>query len=176
MAYYVDRTRNGLRQRANGIITENITVTSISSNSLITDQTVYFALVGLLKNDVITNIHYHLSTVSITTTSFFVGVYDTAGNRLALSNDLTTLNDATIGIKTAALSAAYTVPQDGGYYFALLSVGVTPPTLIRGNGTSGAMGGVGSGVRNMAAQAGQTTLPVSATFSAGGLGIWMAAS
>lgn len=176
MANY-KRNKNQLRLAGNGIIAENFPITAVASNTAVTSQTAYYALVGFNAGDVITNIHVAVGTVpSGGSTNLFVGVYSTAGVRLAVSNDLTTGADTT-GIKTLALSAPYTVTADGAYYLAFLQVNAgTPSALNRGNGTSASMGAVGAGVRNLAAQAGISALPDPATFSAGALGLWMAAS
>lgn len=178
---YVDakRTRNQLRIIGQGLVTETYPIATVSSNFQTVSQTVYYNLVGLLKGDVITNIHVALTAIGTTTTSVFVALYDSSGNRLAVSNDLTTALDSTLGMKTLALSSPYTITSDGAYYLSVLIINGTAgncPTLQRGNGTSGSNGAVGSGVRAFAGQAGQSTMPTTASFSNATVAYWMGAS
>lgn len=170
--------RDVFRNSGQGITTETFPITASASATVVVTQSVYYGLVGFLKGDIITNIHIAVSTaVTGASTSCFVAVLDSAGNRLAVSNDLTTSADA-VGVKTLALSSPYTILADGAYYLALLIVNTgTPPTLARGASFSAnIMSGIGSGVRRAAVQTGQTTIPTSATFANTALAYWMATS
>lgn len=172
---YLGRNKNDMRLRATGLITETFPVSGAPNSGLMATQGVYYGLVGLNAGDIITNINFAVNVQGTASTSFFVGLYDSAGNRLALSADLTTIADST-GMKTAALTAPYTITADGAYYLALLTISGTPPQIVRGNGTGGGMAAVGAGVRPESLQTGQTTLPTTATFGVSGLGMWMGAS
>lgn len=172
-------TRDMLLVRGQGLINQNFPPYAATTAGLMVSQTVYFGLIGLLKGDIITNIHVAVSTTGTTTTNTFVALYNSAGNRLAVSNDLTTALDST-GMKTLALSSAYTILSDGAYYIAILTVNGTPAncaTLVRGTSNNSVMAAVGSGVKVDGTQTGQSTMPSSATISAGTtFGYWMGVS
>lgn len=177
MSYNLPKDRTQLRDTANGVIAQTGEAGYFGTASAVTTQRLYLALVGLRKGDIIANIHVAVGTApSQGTNNLFVGIYDTAGNRLAVSNDLTTGAD-TIGIKTLALSASYTILLDGGYYLALIVVnGGTPPALMRNSSNANSLAAVGSGVRGWAQQASQATLPNPATIADGTLSLWMGCS
>lgn len=83
---------------------------------------------------VVSNILYGIVTAGATLTSgqCFVGLYDSSGNRLAVSADQSA-NWTSTGLKTTALTAAQTLAV-GSYYVAWLSNGTTQPTLAMGAG------------------------------------------
>lgn len=171
----INKNRNQLRIKGSGLITETYPIGGISSSGLMVTQTVYYGLVGLFRGDIVTNINVAVATQGTASTSTFVAILDSAGNRLAVSNDLTTILD-TAGTRTLALSAPYTVLADGAYYLAVLTISSVPATLQRGSSTANVLVAVGSGVRPFASQTGQSTIPTTATFSNSGFAYWMAVS
>jgi hypothetical protein len=174
---YIHLDRQALITRAAGFVAENYDISTVTNNTILVSQRIYFALVPLRKGDVITNIHVAIATASATTTNCFAAIYDSAGNRLAVSNDLTTTLDAVTGIATLPLSAAYTVLKTDVYYFAVLWNATTPPVVGRGGSSSTFYAGIGSGVRRHATQSTQTSMPTTATLTTTSLlAVWMASS
>jgi hypothetical protein len=169
------KNRNELRLAGQGLLSEPYPLATASTNSVMTTQSIYFSKIGLLKGDVVTNVHVPVTTAGTASTSTFVALYDTAGNRLAVSNDLTTALDST-GLKTLALSGAYTVLQDGDYYAAILTVSGSPATIARNASASQVQGSVGSGTKGFGFQSGQSTMPTTATIGTGGLTMWIGVS
>lgn len=129
----------------------------------ITAQTVYFSLMGLRAGQVITNIYIVNGAISTITLSK-LGIYSTAGSRLAQSASNTT--NLAAGINSLALSAAYTVPTTGAYYFALLVDATTPGSFLRGGGVIGQPNAIGSNPVLGGTQTAQADLPASATITA----------
>jgi hypothetical protein len=171
-----DRTQLGVTAR--GLTAETFPLYVNASGQVPATQTVYYTLIGLRAGDVITNIAVSVNTAASGTapTSIFVGLYDSAGNRVALSANLK--DDAkftSTGQKAFALTAAYTVPSDGGYYCAFLIDGTFASTnvqLHRCGSNTVASAALAGGVAPHGAQTGQTSLPSSATLSANAIDIW----
>lgn len=177
MSYLLRKDRTEQRVRGFGLLAENYAQAAATNATIFVSQTVYYSLIGLLKGDVVTNVHYAVTVASSSSSNLFVGLYDSAGNRVALSSDLTTTKDAATGVITAALTAPYTVPADGAYFIAVLSVATTPPTCSRGTGAGGLYAGIGAGARLFGVQTGQTALPSTFTLSgSNNLATWMAVS
>lgn len=170
--------REQLRRTGQGYISENFPLEAAGAGaSLMVTQRVEYALVGFLKNDIITNINVVVGTGGTGSTVVYVAVYSSAGTRLAVSNNLTTALDST-GMKSLALTAPYTILADGAYYLAVLIVSGSPASLLRGASSAavGAHAAIGSGVRGTATQTGQSTMPSSATFANGSNAYWTGAS
>lgn len=87
------------------------------------------------------------------------GLYDLAGNRLAVTADQTA-NWATTGLKDMPLTVPY-VAAAGAYYIAFVSNGATPPAF--GRGSSLAAGGATVNIGLTAPDARYTTGPVAQT-------------
>lgn len=169
MAYLANSDRNSLRIKAQGLINESWNIANGGSASLMITQRAYYIGVGLKQGDVIANVLVLVTTGGTTTTNLFVGLYDSAGTRLAVSNDLTTaLDGGSAGYRALALSSSYTVTQDGGYYVAILVVNaVTCPTLQRNqSGAAAAVAPVTNMLGTTYTQSSITTLPTpTATFA-----------
>jgi hypothetical protein len=149
---------------AQGLVTQNYERTLVQGSSIMIDGTVYYLSVGLRAGDLVTNVILHVATAGATLTLSKVGLYDKSGTRLVVSADQGTAWE-TSGMKTVALSSPYTVPSDDGFYVALVSKGTTLPTLSRSSGPSAGTIQVGSGMRALAMQTGQTDFPASASFA-----------
>lgn len=101
----------------------------VSTAAVLTDGVVYLSMVGLTVGEVITNMHFKMSTAATGTSLSKMGIYTVAGTtvtRVALSADQGSAWDSGgFAIRTVPLSTPYTVPTTGGYYFALVSKAAT---------------------------------------------------
>lgn len=138
----------------------------------------------------ITNVVYAVTNAGATLTAAqnFVGIYDSAGTRQALSADQSTLWTS-VGLKTTAMTSPWTPATTGSSAFCwvvFLSVGTTPPRLAIVNNTAvvGAIAAINAGTttantrfgRNAAAQ---TSLPATITLATNansGVSVWVALS
>lgn len=99
----------------------------------------------------------------------FAGLYDAAGNRLAVTADQTA-NWATVGLKDMPFTVPY-VAAAGPYYLAFVSNGTTPPAFGRGSSlaSGGATVNIGltaTDARYTTGPAAQTTLPATIVMGA----------
>jgi hypothetical protein len=156
---------------AQGIISETFSRNANGAGSILIDGYAYFVAIGLKAGDVVTNISVVVNTVGATVTLSKVGLYSTAGTRLAVSADQGAAWEST-GMKTIAMGTPYTVLTDGAYYVAVVCKATTLPYLIRGATQTYSYLKVGTGIYPYGIQTGQTDLPASATIGGGGLGIW----
>lgn len=142
-----------------------------STGDTLTGGVVYLAKVDIAnRSTVVSNILIGVITAGATLTAGqnFVGLYDSAGTRLAVSADQTTAW-GTAGLKTAAIT-----PQTlavGSYYVAILSNGTTKPVFATGAGhgqDSITNAGLTTGTAAfLTSGAGLTTLPASITLGSG---------
>lgn len=135
-----------------------------SSSNSITSGTVYLHKVKIVnRSTVVSNVHLGIEAAGsgLTAGQCLVGLYDSSGNRLAVSADQSG-NWTSAGPKTIALTAAQTLAV-GSYYVAILAVGTTPPQFSMGAG--GAMsvspGLATSAARFLTGPTAQTSLPAS---------------
>lgn len=117
------------------------------------------------------NTIYLLSTVgSSGLTLARVGLYDSAGNKLAQSNDLH-VAFATSGLLTCPLSASFNWPGGAGafFYVAWVVVGTTSPTYLRifTSGDTLPNAGITAAPFRTMAYTGQTDLPATLTPASG---------
>lgn len=165
-------TREGLVMHGQGLKGENFSRYFMQAGTAAVSGTVYFQGIGLSIGDVITNIHVRIVTGGTSVTACKVGLYDTAGTRLALTADLGTSWQSG-GMKTHALTAPYTVLTTGMYYLALFHTASTGAQPGRSTAAGGIYEAV-SGSMLMGAQSGQSDLPSSATIAnSGQLGFWV---
>lgn len=168
--------RADLLASAQGLVAQNFDRNTAANSSLNASGTVYYMLVGLYAGQTITNVVIGVDAGGTVMTLGKVGVYTTAGLQVAVSADQTTAWQVA-GMYQTALISPYVVPTTGAYYFAVLSVGATAPSLSRGANSTSSGRVIGTGVRTCASQAGQADLPASATFSDGpGFVPWVGAS
>lgn len=114
-------------------------------------------------------------------TNCYGALYDTSGNRLAVSTDQASLFTST-GVKSIPLSSTYSLTTAGDYYIALLfndSSG-TLPSLMRSNNASSSVVNIGlsSGSSRVAkaSATGNSTMPSSITIIADNNSFWMGLS
>lgn len=129
------KSRLQLAQSAAGILTETASPLLHTSSAAFTTQTVYGYLLGLKAGDVVNGLLMRNTTAAATAnpTTCRVGIADSTGKILQLSNNLNAAANFPLGPCALSLSATYTVPSDGGYYACIVVNGVwgTPPTPIR---------------------------------------------
>lgn len=141
-----------------GLLSENYPLAVAGSSTAMVSGTIYLLALGVLNGDVLTNAHPCIGTGGSGLTLCKAGYYDKSGNRLAVSADLST-DWASTGIRTNAMSSPYNVTADGAVYLALLAVGTTPPSLLRGSNLSTIASVIGSNIRHVATGGtGQTDL------------------
>lgn len=92
---------------------------------------IHLLKIKLPKAVTITNVVHRQTggAISLTSGQNFAALYDTSGNRVAVTADQTT-NWSTAGYKTSPLTATYDAPT-GFIYVALLFNGTTPPNMPR---------------------------------------------
>ncbi len=173
------RDRAQVLRIGQGYFAETYQRPSNQSGSLAATQLLYGMAVGLLAGDVVTNMTVPVQTAGASVTLAKVALYSKTGTLLASSADASASFNST-GLKTVAMSSAYTVPTDDLYYAAFLAVStVTMPTILRGMGsvTAACAGGIGSGSPVQVVQTGQADLPSPATFVVGsGNTVWIGLS
>jgi hypothetical protein len=169
-------SRRQILESAQGLVTQNFDRQEAAGTILSEDGRIYFMLIGVRGGDVLTNVSVVVTTAGAGTSLSKVGLYTTAGVRLALSADQGTgWNSA--GVKTIALGSPYTVTADGGLYVAVVAKAATTlPTFLRSVASSVASPAIGAGVAPYGSQTGQTDLPASATIGSGTHAIWVGLS
>lgn len=123
----------------------------------------------------VTNVNVCLTTLGATLTAGqnFVGLYNKAGNLLAISADQSGVWTGSTGMKTTPMISP-TLVYDDVCYAALLANGTTPPQFARvGNPTAGSPGinrnAVTPNLPSVNSSVGSlTTLPAQAAFGTGG--------
>lgn len=137
----------------------------------------YFSSVGLLKDDLITKLGARISGNGATLTYAAVGLFDSSGNLVASTGDLsggTSYSAGTVNpprwqldpILVGGVATPYTVPSTGLYYIGILfktAVGTIPTILTSGanfNATNSA------GKYDHGSQGGLSALPNPITFAA----------
>jgi polygalacturonase len=134
--------------------------------TIMVDGTIYFMLEGFRAGDVVAGISFIVTSIGATMTLSKVGLYTTAGVRLAISADQTTAWESN-GRKTVAFTAPYTVPANAALYLAIIGKGGTLPTVLRGGAAAAAGTAIGAGVRPIGTQTSQTDLVDPATIAGG---------
>lgn len=156
-----------------------------AQTSTLTSGTVYMAKLRVVSAFTTSSVYLQVSTAgsSLTAGQNFIGLYDAAGTRVALTADQTTAWGST-GLKTAAWAASASLSA-GFYYVALLTNGTTGITIARASAQGSEMlspnltaatyrwstGGTGL--------TGLTALPATITMSnrgAGATSVWAALS
>lgn len=180
--YYPRRERDQIALTARGLISESFQLPINPAGTNMTSQRLEGCLLGLRAGDVVTNIVVNVAQAGSGTdpTDIFLGLYSVAGTRLALTADLgaDTRWDTT-GYKECALTAPYTITEDGGYYPVFLmngSFGSTALQLWRGVNNGAALGEIGSGAKYAVSQTGQASLPASASFVTASQPFWFGVS
>lgn len=132
-----------------------------SASNATTSGTVYLCKVKIMGRATVSKISVGIETAGsgLTSGQSYVGLYDSSGNRLAVSADQSG-NWTAAGMKTIALTASQALAP-GNYYVAILSVGTTPPQFSMGAGGAANINvGLASGAgRFLTGPASQTSLP-----------------
>lgn len=152
-------------------------------------QIVFYEAIWLPAGAVITGVVLAVTTAGTSTAPahFYVGLYNSALNRVAVSNNLNSGSSQTdgtgnlkaLGTSKFAFTGAYTVPSSGLYYLAILKDGAFAGTDVQFAYLAGVTGGYpdtpipGGSLYVSAHQIGQTSLPSSMTPGANAASFWM---
>jgi hypothetical protein len=168
------RSRTGVLAAAQGLKGEPFSRATAIGSTAQTAGDLRAILVPLFAGDLVSTVFWHQTVAGSGVTLFKAMVLDASGNRVAVSADASATANSGTGLKSAAMTTPYLVPSDGGYYLAVVSVGGTSPTLVRGTSAiTGYDGSSGSGQKISAVQAGQTDAPATATLVASGTAFWL---
>lgn len=170
--------RQQLITTARGLISENYTSIISPAAALMVSGTVYYALVGLAKGDIVTSITAFIFTASTGGSTYAeLGLYDPQTlSLLATTGNVTTALDNT-GFKNISLISPYTVTTTKAYYVAYMVTNAgTPPSLARSASSTLATTVIGSGIRITGAQTGQAALPTTAVIGSTVFGLWAGVS
>lgn len=169
-----DQSRGDLKRAGEGMLTENYERASARDSSLMTDGMAYYAAVGLKAGDVVSGGVLLITTGGTAVSLSKMGLYSSAGARLAISADQGTAWQGT-GFKVAAFLTPYEVETDGLYYAAFVAKAATTLPSPARAWTSGLwQTDIGSGLRPWYQQAAQTDLPATATFAGTSVSFWAA--
>lgn len=124
-------SQGDFRASEHGFLYWNYDVNIAAQTSVLTSGTAYMSKVNVRSAITATNLNYIVSTAGTTLTSGqnFVGLYDSSGNRIAVSADLTT-DWGSSGYKTTPFVTPASLSA-GAYYAAWLTVGATGITVAR---------------------------------------------
>jgi hypothetical protein len=141
----------------------------------LTGGTIYFVAIPLLAGDVATNMSITFPIAGTAMTLSKVGLYDSSGNRLAISADQGAAW-AVAGTYTVPFITPYRAGAAGLYYLAVVANGGVLPNIARLNTLTTATlqaVAIGSGALPMGTLTGQTDLPATAAITAGiPIGYW----
>lgn len=138
-------------------------------------QTAYFMRVPLKAGQVISNIDMIVTAAGSGLTLSKVGIYKKDGTQLASSADQGTAWQS-VGLKVNALSSSFTVPSDDVYFFCLIAIGTTPPTVLSSGAVGNKNAASSGGVIPYGTMLTQTDLPSPATIStSSGVPFWVGA-
>lgn len=167
-----------------GLIAWNYDPVLYQAGTLLTNGTIYLARVKVRYATTITNLIVGVTAAAVTPVGgqSFLGLYDSAGNRVAQTADAGTALTTT-GLVSVALTAPYAAAA-GDYWVAVVANAATAPTLAR------VATGVNFGILTLGTAAasrrfatngtGATSLPSTITPSAnsttGAISLWVAAS
>lgn len=156
-----------------GLVAETFSRTMVINSTApgAVSGTLQCAIANLYQGTSITNLSIAISVVGTALTLAKLGVYSSAGVRLAATADMSAAFNAAIGTKTSAVTGGpISAPSTGGYYFCVLQVGATPAAYA--HGSSGASmsiySAIGTGVLPAPIQSGLADLPGTATLVAPG--------
>jgi len=162
--------QGSLTTAAMPFIAMNVDPALAGASATLTSGTVFMQRIDLTAAATISTIHQAVVTAGsgLTAAQNFVGLYNAAGTRLAVTADQS-VAWTTTGEKNMALVAPVAVPA-GTYYTAYLSNGTTPPMFIRTGVSVVAVDLVNHGLTTSTARwttgpTVQTTLPVSITMA-----------
>lgn len=152
--------------------------------TILTAGVLYLARIKLPEDSTVTNLIACVTTGGSTLTAGqnFGALYTSTGTLVAITADQS-VSWTGAGAKTMALAGGPYALTAGTYYAALLANGTTPPTFLRGHGTSTSTLNIGltaaTGARALTSGTGQTTPPASVTLASASLDFkawWLALS
>jgi hypothetical protein len=152
-----------------GAVAWSIDPSEATTGTVLTSGTMIFAAVPVRAATSFSNITFGASSAGATLTAGqnLIGLYDSAGNRVATSADQSA-NWTSTGIKTTAMVGAPIALSAGIYYVAMLSNGTTPVGVFReANQVSANIinWNLTASTYRFAELAGQTSLPASIDLS-----------
>jgi hypothetical protein len=155
-----------------------------TGGTILTAGVLYLARIKLPEDSTVTNLIACVTTggSSLTSSQNFGALYTSTGTLVAITADQSVAWTGA-GAKTMALASGPYALTAGTYYAALLANGTTPPTFLRGHGTSTSTLNIGltatTGARSLTSGTGQTTPPASVTLGSASLDFkawWLALS
>jgi hypothetical protein len=170
----LDRLNDDFAANLQGLKGQNIDRQAAGTGTILVDGTAYFQMVTLRKGSVVTNLHCCVTTAGTGTSLSKVGLYDSLGNRLAISADQGTAWN-TAGMQSIAVTSPYTVLADGGYYLAVVAkTATTMPTMARGASSASQAAAISGFMAPFGTLAAQTDLPATATIvTTAAIAFWM---
>jgi hypothetical protein len=159
--------RADIQAVSDGLIAQTFARSAMTGGTILVGGTAYFSSMPLAAGDVVSSIVICVTTAGVAMTLSKVGLYDTAGNRLAVSADQGTAWE-TSGYKAAAMTTPYTVPTTGVYYTAVIAAGGTNAIVGRTAMVIPAVSGMAlsPGAVLFGSETGQTDLDPTATITA----------
>lgn len=165
-----------LRAQVQGFVRQTGDRSSIIGNQALSDGIIFFNLLQVYKGDVLSALTFDVQIAGVTMTLSKMGLYTTAGARLAVTADQATAWETT-GLKTGTFTAAYTATFTGSIFTAVIAKAtVSVPSIGKLGGTGSGGTAFGAGVRPFARQTGQTDLGASQTPADGDHGFWIGVS
>lgn len=115
-----------------GMVAWSYDPSEAANNQTLTSGTVVYVALPIREATSFTNIVVPISVAGATLTAGqnLVGLYNSAGTRVAVSADQAA-NWTTTGVKTVPMVGAPIALSPGMYFLAYLSVGTTPITILR---------------------------------------------
>lgn len=157
-----------------GIISWAYDPQEVAGGTTVTNGILYLIRLNISMEQIATKIYWHVVTAGggATTGQNWVGLYDSAGNRLQQTGVDSSV--ASTGTKTTTIPA--TSLTTGAFYWAAFLFNATsPPTLARSNAVTSASSMINIGLATTALRfatngTGRTTLPATITLASNGQG------
>ena len=165
---------------ARGLLAEPYPLAQVNTSRTLATQALLGVLVPVQVGMTISGVAVCIETVAANgtlPTGVFLGITDLAGVRLGLSADSKAVALwNTAGVFSFALTTAYTVAADGAVYACIVKNGVwgTEAKVATMTAVAGSGAALGSNAAGAVTQAGQTTVPTTATWTANASYPWLA--
>lgn len=150
---------------AQGLLAETYSRIANITQALLTGGRVYYALIALPEGETVTGLCQIVQTAGVAMTLSKIGLYDIAGNRLAISADQGAAWES-IGLKQVPFTAPLVVPAGDAFYTALVASGGTLPQFFCGSTNAGLAVAAAGGVIPFATLSGQVDLTDPAVITA----------
>ena len=132
----------------NPVLAQTVEDDSITTTLTLTTGTAQATLIGLVKNQVVTNVLLNSGAASASQTHCWAAITNigtsstaTVAAVLAVTSDLTTTSTAATAVQKLALTSQWTVPSTGLYYVHVLATATTTmPTFDAALATAGVRG------------------------------------